>query len=85
MRVARVKPVGESSTQPALGPRLVPPRQKVPDQASMEWAEREDPHPFVTVLIVAVIAFTLAFTFFSTVIMWLWFRNTGVDWMFQRS
>jgi hypothetical protein len=39
----------------------------------------------VTVLIVAIVAMTLAFTFYSTVMLWLWFRGTGVNWMFQHS
>jgi hypothetical protein len=85
MRAARVKPLVPSSAPATAGPQLLPPRETVSTQASEEMTYREDPHPFFTVLIVAVIAFTLAFTFFSTVTMWVWFRNSGVDWMFQRS
>lgn len=84
MRAARVKPLREVSTSATPGPQLVPPRQKVPSETLAEKTAREDPHPFVTVLIVAIIAITLAFTLFSTIMMWVWFRNTGVGWMFQR-
>jgi hypothetical protein len=78
MRGAREKPLARE------GPQLVPPREPVPNFAAEERTDQEDSHPFVTVLLLAVVAFTLAFTFFSMIMMWVWFRNTGVDWMFQR-
>ena len=85
MRAAQAKPLTQSSTPATAGPQLVPPRETVPTEAPVEKTDREDPHPFVTVLIVAIVAMTLAFTFYSTVMLWLWFRGTGVNWMFQHS
>jgi hypothetical protein len=84
MRGAREKPLAQSSTPPTEGLHLVPPREPLRNLAAEERTDQEDSHPFVTVLLLAVVAFTLAFTFFSTILMWVWFRNTGVDWMFSR-
>ena len=84
MRAAQRKPLTQSSTPATAGPQLVPPRETVSSEESIERTDREDPHPFVTVLSVAIVAGTLAFTFYSTVMLWVWFRGTGVNWMFQR-
>jgi hypothetical protein len=83
MRAAQTKPLAPS-TAPATGPQLVPARKKDPTEASVEKTDRGSPPPFVTVVTVAVIAFTLAFTFFSSIMLWVWYRTTGVNWMFQR-
>ena len=84
MRGAPRKLLQRSSTPAKVGPRLVTHEKTPPADNWGESIVERDPHPAMTVLIVAVIAFTLAFGFFSTVMMWVWFRNTGVDWMFSR-
>lgn len=77
------KPLTGISTPANAGPKLVTHGKTAPADNWGESIAERDPHPAMTVLIVAVIAFTLAFGFFSTVMMWVWFRNTGVDWMFS--
>ena len=85
MRGALRKPLDQSSIPVSAGPELVPPAKAYPAENRGESIAERDANPFTTILIVAVVAFTLAFGFFSTVMMWVWFRNTGVNWMFQRS
>lgn len=84
MGEAQRKPLVPSTTPATPGPQLVPARKKGLTEASVERADRETPPPFVVVVTVAVIAFTLAFSFYSSIMLWVWNRNTGVNWMFQR-
>lgn len=81
MSAAQGKPL---VPQPAIkGPQLVPPKQAVPTQSSLERVERLDPHPLAAALIIAGIALVGAFTFAGSAAIWLLLRNTGVGWMFQ--
>lgn len=82
MSAAWDKPIVPIPKPAAKGPQLVPPRKEVPAQAAA-GIETAEPHPMITVFIFALIAFTLAFTFFATIVMSLWFRDTGVNWLFQ--
>ncbi len=83
MSAAWDKPIVPTSKPAAKRPQLVPPHKEVPAPAAA-GIEAGELHPIITVLVVGVIAFTLAFAFFSTVVMWVLFRQTGVDWMFSR-
>ena len=81
MSAAWDKPTVPISKPSAKSPQLVPPRERA--RAPVEIVEAREPHPVITVLIFALVAFTLAFTFFSAVVMFVWFRDTGVNWLFQ--
>jgi hypothetical protein len=40
-------------------------------------------HPFAAALLIGVFALTVACTFAGSIAMWLIFRDTGVNWLFQ--
>lgn len=83
MRAARIRPVDQTSELTAKGPQLVPPRA-ASAQVSTEAALVPEPHPMVTLLIVAVIAFTGATIFVGSIVTALLLRFSGVNWLFER-
>ena len=84
MRAARVRPVDQTAeTATSKGPQLVPARA-APTQVPIEAAEIKEPHPMVTLLIVAVIAFTGASIFVGSIVTALLLRFSGVNWLFER-
>ncbi len=66
----------------SVGPRLVRTREPVPARA-VGTVERLDPHPLAAAFVIAGIALIGAFTFVGSILMWVWFRDTGVNWLFQ--
>jgi hypothetical protein len=49
----------------------------------VEAIEGADPHPLMAAFIIVGIAATGAVTFVGSMLMWMFTRNTGVNWMFQ--
>jgi hypothetical protein len=80
---AQRNPVGPIRQLASKGPQLVRTEETVPSKAPVEAIERADPHPLAAAFIIGGIAATGAITFAGSVLMWVWFRDTGVNWMFQ--
>lgn len=83
MRSERRRPVDQAPETARKGPQLVPQRQAIPAEEGVLAIETREAHPIVTILFAVTIAFTGAVTFFGSVVIWLFVRNTGVNWMFQ--
>ncbi len=81
MSAAHGNPLGPIPQPGSKVPRLVRTGETVPQQTPAEAITRADPHPLAAAFIIGVIALTGAVA--ATILMWIWFRDTGVNWMFQ--
>ncbi len=81
MSAAHGNPLGPIPQPASKGPQLVRTGETVPQQTPAEAIARADPHPLAAAFIIALIAATVAFA--GSILTWVWFRDTGVNWMFQ--
>lgn len=83
MSAAQRNPLGPIRQPARKGPQLVWTGEAGPAKGPGEALERADPHPLAAAFIIGGIAATGAITFVGSILMWVWFRGTGVNWMFQ--